>query len=69
MVEYFYHFDYFRDTESLQNVSLFSAATAKPPSHAYIIEHAKVFAIAVNYQIDGLRNLAASKYKKAVTTC
>lgn len=69
MVEYFYHFDYLRDTESLTEPSQSSAPTAKPPSHGYIIEHAKVFAIAVKYQIDGLGDLAASKYKEAVTTC
>ena len=69
MVEYFYHFDYLRDTESLPEPSQSSAPTARPPSHGYIIEHAKAFAIAVKYQIDGLRDLAASKYKEAVTTC
>ena len=69
MVEYFYHFDYLRDTESLPKSSQSSTPIAKSLSHGYIIEHAKVFAIAVKYQIDGLRDLAASKYKEAATTC
>lgn len=104
MVEYFYHFDYLRDTESLPHpaASLQLAArtarnsfattatqTAKRehvrvrlpppdvqpqqhehgqlPSQGYIIEHVKVFAIAVKYQIHGLRGLAASKFKDAAT--
>jgi hypothetical protein len=36
------------------------------PQPVYIIEHAKVFAIAVKYQVDGLRNLAAMKFKQSV---
>ena len=32
----------------------------------HIIEHAKVFAMAVKYQVDGLRRLAVSKLKDAV---
>ena len=55
MVEYFYYFDYLRGTNSL------------PVSPVYLIEHAKVFAIAVKYQIDGLRDLAASKFEDAAT--
>jgi hypothetical protein len=35
------------------------------PSQTYVIEHAKVFTIAAKYQIDGLRDLAASKFKDA----
>jgi hypothetical protein len=34
----------------------------------YIIEHAKVFAMAVNYQVDGLRDLAAAKFKQSAKT-
>lgn len=104
MVEYFYHFDYLRDTESLPHPaaslqlaartardSFATAATqtakrehvrvrlpppavqsqqhehGQDPSQGYIIEHAKVFAIAVKYQIHGLRGLAASKFKDAAT--
>jgi len=36
-----------------------------PTTRVYLIEHAKVFAIAVKYQIDGLRDLAASKFEEA----
>ena len=98
MVEYFYHFDYLRNTESLPHPtaklppnartteSSSATQTAKRehirvrlppptlqsqqhelPSQGYIIEHAKVFAIAVKYQIDGLRGLAAAKFKDAAT--
>jgi hypothetical protein len=94
MVEYFYHFDYLRETGSLSHPTASLPPVAKtakqsfakkkvkhenvrvclpppadqtqqPPSQTYIIEHAKVFAIAVKYQIDGLRDLAASKFKDA----
>jgi hypothetical protein len=34
----------------------------------YIIEHAKVFAIAVKYQIEGLRDLAVAKFREATKT-
>ncbi|GAB7331566.1 hypothetical protein MBLNU13_g02951t2 [Cladosporium sp. NU13] len=96
MVEYFHHFNYLRDTESLSNsAATLSPATGtagssstpkkakhklarvrlppptdrtqQPPSQISIIEHAKVFAIAVKYQIDGLRDLAASKFKDAAS--
>jgi DNA-directed RNA polymerase subunit M/transcription elongation factor TFIIS len=36
-----------------------------PPTRFYLIEHAKVFTIAVKYQIDGLRDLAAAKFENA----
>lgn len=68
MVEYFYHFDYLREIESLPNLSRFSPRAPELPSNVYVIEHAKVFAIAVKYQIDGLRDLAASKFKEAATS-
>lgn len=38
---------------------------ATPPS-VHIVEHAKVFAIAVKYQVDGLRDLATAKFKHSV---
>ena len=41
--------------------------TQQPSLQTYIIKHAKVFAIAVKYQIDGLRDLAASKCRDAAT--
>ena len=96
MVEYFYHFDYLRRTESLSNsaaglplasrtagswsakgkakntlarvrLSPPTDQTQQPSPQIYIIEHAKVFAIAVKYQIDGLRDLAASKFRDAAS--
>ena len=42
-----------------------SASVASPPS-VYIIEHAKVFAMAVKYQVDGLRDLATVKFEQSV---
>jgi hypothetical protein len=98
MVEYFYHFDYLRDTKLIPRPTAslplagrttersFAAKNAKhehvrvrlpppalqsqqlePPSQGYILEHAKVFAIAVKYQIYGLQGLAAAKVKDAAT--
>lgn len=40
-------------------------ASVAPPLSVHIIEHAKVFAIAVKYQVNGLRKLATSKFKQA----
>jgi high-affinity K+ transport system ATPase subunit B len=40
-----------------------TSTTSQPPVN--IIEHAKVFAIAVKYQVDGLRDLAAEKFKRS----
>lgn len=54
MVEYFYHFDYLRT----------AAADGRPS----LIKHAKVFAMAIKYQVDGLRALAAQKFKQAAST-
>lgn len=104
MVEYFYHFDYLRGSESFPHpaaslklaartarCSFATAATqtakrehvrvrlpppavqpqqhehGQLPSQGYILEHAKVFAIAVKYQIYGLQGLAAAKFKDAAT--
>jgi hypothetical protein len=41
------------------------ASVASPP-RVHIIEHARVFAMAVKYQVDGLRALAAAKFKQSV---
>jgi hypothetical protein len=67
MVEYFYYFDYLRNSQSLPDLSLSSPPAPQLPSQGLIIEHAKVFAIAVKYQINGLRDFAASKFKDAAT--
>lgn len=49
MVEYFYHYDYFPDVQTLNL-------------------HAKVFALAVKYQVDGLQGLAKDKFADIATT-
>lgn len=80
MVEYFYHLDYLRTTTSTDETgnqgspsssrSCKDNAGSPVPSdfkllpHVHLIEHAKVFAIAVKYQVDALRDLAAEKFKK-----
>jgi len=51
MIEYFYHFDYLR------------TAAGKPS----LIKHAKVFAMANKYQVDGLRALAIKKFQQAAS--
>jgi hypothetical protein len=57
MIEYFYHFNYLRAEDATG-----SPATSK----VHLIEHAKVFALAVKYQADGLRELAISKFKESI---
>lgn len=54
MIEYFYHFDYLR---SPNNERIFAP---------FLVEHAKVFAMAVKYQAEGLRKLAAQKFKDSI---
>ena len=66
MMEYFYLFDY--GTQLSNETSPTLAASPPPNVKNRIIEHAKVFAMAVKYQADGLRELAAAKFKTAVTT-
>lgn len=58
MIEYFYHFDYLRDLAAPS-----TSATPDP----FLIEHAKVFAMAVKHQADGLGQLAARKFEKAAS--
>lgn len=50
MIEYFYRFDYLR----------------VDPMQVHLVEHAKVFAIAVKYQISGLQDLTAMRFEEAV---
>jgi hypothetical protein len=40
-------------------------APVAPQSRVHVIEHAKVFAMAVKYQVDGLRDLATAKFKQS----
>lgn len=57
MIEYFYHFDYLRTATETSN---------SEGSDAFFVEHARVFAMAIKYQADGLRQLAAKNFKQAV---
>lgn len=59
MIEYFYYFDYLRTI---------SAATSFTTGPTSLIKHAKVFAMAIKYQADGLRALAIEKFKQAAST-
>jgi hypothetical protein len=45
-----------------------TTASVTSQSRVYVIEHAKVFAMAVKYQVDGLRDLATTKFKQSVQT-
>jgi uncharacterized Ntn-hydrolase superfamily protein len=66
MIEYFYLFDYGDSSSSTTSDShtISTLSTAK----SCLIEHAKVFAMAVKYQAEGLRELAAVKFKAAAST-
>lgn len=59
MMHYFYHLDYLNDQSEDD-----SAERAEADVH--LVEHAKAFAIATKYQIQGLRTLATSKFKASV---
>lgn len=54
MIEYFYHFDYLR-----------TAAAVSSSGQPSLIKHAKVFAMAIKYRVDGLRALAVQKFQHA----
>lgn len=56
MIEYFYHFDYLRKLPP-------DASSAAPKT--YLIEHAKVFSMALKYQADGLCKLATQKFQQS----
>lgn len=58
MIEYFYHFDYLRAATETSN---------SERSHPFFVEHARVFAMAIKYQADGLRQLAAKNFKQAAS--
>ena len=45
-----------------------TTTTATSKSRVYVIEHVKVFAMAVKYQVDGLCDLAAAKFKQSAET-
>ena len=53
-------------TEAPTPTTVSSSVTSQP--RVYIIEHTKVFAIAVKYQVEGLRNLAIAKFKQSAKT-
>jgi hypothetical protein len=80
MIEYIYHFDYLRGIDFGPAENKKRAQTGKPATSAlgdaahppqdlqtWILEHAKVFAMAVKYRVAGLGGLAAAKFKEAVT--
>ena len=50
-------------TESFSPATASASATSQ--QRVYLIEHAKVFAMALKYQVEGLRLLAAAKFKKS----
>jgi hypothetical protein len=58
MIEFFYYFDYLRSDE----LDLQSSSDSK----VHLIEHAKVFAIAIKYQADGLLELAVTRFKESM---
>jgi hypothetical protein len=55
-------------TQFYNQTSGTAVASPPPGTKSYLVEHAKVFAMAVKYQADGLRELAAVKFKTALTT-
>ena len=58
MIEYFYHFDYLRA----------AAETSDPKGpNTFFVEHARVFAMAIKYQADGLRQLATKNFQRAAS--
>jgi len=60
MIEYFHYFDYLRAPAPA------SDHTSAPPK-SFLVEHARVFAMATKYQADGLRQLAAHKFKETAS--
>lgn len=59
MIHYFYHLDYL-NSQSQED------PTRAPETEVHLVEHAKVFAMTIKYQVQGLRNLAASKFEASV---
>jgi hypothetical protein len=51
--------------DALSHVDATDSPPARPKS--FLVEHAKVFATAVKYQVDGLRQLAVLKFKHLTT--
>jgi hypothetical protein len=81
MIEYMYHFDYLRgidfgpaenkkraETGRTWTSALCDAAFSPPEVQTWLVEHAKVFAMAVKYRVDGLYDLAAANFKAAATS-
>jgi hypothetical protein len=82
MIEYFYHFDYEKGCDCTSGSPLFAkkrkekdvqlattdaeSVAAPVISPASMLEHAKVSAMAIKYQVNGLRDLAVSKFTDAV---
>jgi hypothetical protein len=66
MIEYFYLFDY--GCQHSDGMSHRDHTSSPPALNSHLIEHAKVFAMSVKYQAEGLRVLAAAKFAAAATT-
>lgn len=54
------------DEDTAASVADATPAPISSVHSATMVEHAKLFAMAVNYQVDGLRDLAVSKFSEAV---
>jgi hypothetical protein len=69
MISSFYHLEYSCDTflPIDQTSKLHASSVQKSPESApSVLTHAKVFAAAVKYQADGLRDLAAEKFENTI---
>ncbi|KAL7629618.1 hypothetical protein AAE478_001140 [Parahypoxylon ruwenzoriense] len=72
MVHYFYHLDYdtsslmgkAKDTEDKFMKDIPAAAPASRPCSPALVVHAKVYALAAKYFIDGLQALSIQKFEK-----
>lgn len=53
---------------SLATVDVGHSASQPLTERVFMVEHAKVFAMAVKYQVDGLQSLALAKFISSVTT-
>lgn len=59
MVRYFYHLDYLEEYESLSSTKSESDHAKK----SHLVEHVKVLAIAMKYQVDALQTLAFDRFE------
>ena len=66
MISYFYQLDY--DASLAKYYTKTSKEAIASSSQTAVFTHAKIFAAAVKYQIDGLRDLSAAKFAETVKT-